>query len=247
MNLFAPDRICPERIAIVVAHPDDEVIGAGGQLHRWPNVHFIHVTNGSPRDLSDARNAGCSSRQEYAVKRRAEFACVLKYLNLPPTHARSLGFGDQETAFHLSEIVAALRACFAELKPDFVLTHPYEGGHPDHDATAFAVQRSAPCPAFEMAGYHLFENKLRTGEFLQAGEIVVCALTPAEQTQKRALFDCYKTQWQTLSLFRTDVEKFRPAARYDFTEPPHPGPLHYEKYPWNMTAQRWCELAREAA
>jgi LmbE family N-acetylglucosaminyl deacetylase len=245
MNLFHPDRIGRERIVIVAAHPDDEVIGAGGQLRRWPDIHFIHITNGSPPDLADARNAGCASREEYANKRRSEFLRVLELLDIPESRAQSLGFGDQEASFHLREITAALSAELERLQPNWILTHAYEGGHPDHDATAFAIHHAAKCPILEMAGYHLYENKIRTGEFLQPGEINVRPLSPAEQNLKRALFDCYKTQWQTLSLFRMDLEKFRPAPRYDFEKPPHPLPLHYEKYPWNMTPQLWSDLVRK--
>ena len=245
MNLFNPERICRDRIAIVTAHPDDETIAAGGQLHRWPEVHFIHVTNGSPRDLFDAKNAGCNSREEYAAKRRAEFETGLNLLGIERARVHALNFGDQEVAFHLREVADALRGLFSELRPEWILTHAYEGGHPDHDATAFAVHQAAIIPVLEFAGYHRYGNKIRTGEFIQPSEVIVRALTPAEERQKRALFDCYKTQWQTLSLFRTDVEKFRWAPKYDFATPPHPGPLHYEQYPWNMTAQLWTDLARK--
>jgi len=53
-----------------------------------------------------------------------------------------------------------------------VLTHAYEGGHPDHDAAAFAVHaayRSIPEPPaiLEMALYHRRDDRLVSGEFLQ--------------------------------------------------------------------------------
>jgi N-acetylglucosamine malate deacetylase 2 len=141
-----------------------------------------------------------------------------------------------------------LREKLEQLEPDCILTHAFEGGHPDHDATAFAVHQSGvSCPIIEMAGYHLHAGKFRCGEFLQPGPVFVRELSAAEQEQKRALFGCYKSQWQTLSLFPTDVEKFRFAPAYDFGRPPHGGPLHYENYPWNMTSSLWTELARQAA
>jgi N-acetylglucosamine malate deacetylase 2 len=43
-----------------------------------------------------------------------------------------------------------------------------------------------------------------------------------------------------------DVERFRPAPVYSFTEPPHPGKLFYENFDWGMTAERWRRLAAEA-
>ncbi len=44
---------------------------------------------------------------------------------------------DQETAFQLAAIVHELIPVLASAER--VITHPYEGGHPDHDTAAFAV------------------------------------------------------------------------------------------------------------
>ena len=43
-----------------------------------------------------------------------------------------------------------------------------------------------------------------------------------------------------------DVERFRLAPRYDFTQPPHAGDLHYEQFGWELTPQRWRSLAAAA-
>ena len=45
-------------VVIVVAHPDDEVIGAGALLGHLRGVTILHVTDGSPRDPADALRAG---------------------------------------------------------------------------------------------------------------------------------------------------------------------------------------------
>src|SRR5688572_29568601 len=100
-ELLDPLRSCARRIVVVVAHPDDEVIGAGGQLHRWPFVQFIHVTNGSPPSLEDARRAGCSTEHEYARLRRAEFDSALREIGVASSRSHWLGFLDQTAAFHL--------------------------------------------------------------------------------------------------------------------------------------------------
>jgi N-acetylglucosamine malate deacetylase 2 len=243
-DLITPDKIVRERIAIVVAHPDDEVIAAGGQLHRWPNVAFIHVTNGSPPALDDARNAGSATREEYAELRRAEFNRVLKHFKIPSTHALQLNFNDQETAFRLDELTNRLSSAIKSLAPDAVITHAYEGGHPDHDATCLAVHQLDFTPIFEFAGYHNASDWLVTGEFLPAfTDTVARDLTPAEQRQKEMLFSFYKSQRNTLALFKTDHESFRVAPHYDFTEAPHRGKLYYERFPWNMTAPLWSQLA----
>jgi N-acetylglucosamine malate deacetylase 2 len=247
-ELLYPLRSCDRRIVVVVAHPDDEVIGAGGQLHRWPFVHFIHVTNGSPASLEDAHRAGCVTREKYARLRRGEFEAVLREICVLASRCHWLGFEDQSAAFYLREITAALRGRFQELRPELILTHPFEGGHPDHDAVAFAVHQAAETiPIIEMAGYHACGDRFCSGQFLNENDVHVRNLSIFEQAQKRRLFACYRSQSQTLSLFGTEMEKFRAAPAYNFEQPPHPGRLHYEWYPWGMTASLWSQLAQNAA
>jgi len=61
-----------------------------------------------------------------------------------------IGLIDQEASFHLVELTHQLVRILAEVKPEVVLTHPYEGGHPDHDAVALASH--AACKMLEREG-----------------------------------------------------------------------------------------------
>lgn len=40
------------------AHPDDETVGMGATLYRLREAAIIHVTDGAPRDMRDARAQG---------------------------------------------------------------------------------------------------------------------------------------------------------------------------------------------
>ncbi|MDB6109520.1 MAG: hypothetical protein JWR69_1270 [Pedosphaera sp.] len=244
-------------IAIIVAHPDDEVIGAGAQLPRLRNAHFIHVTDGAPLNPRDANTAGFATSEQYAHARREELLAALALAGIAPQRTCELGFVDQQASLNLPKLVGALKRVLSELQPDVIFTHPYEGGHPDHDATAFAVQIAcrlpgqpgiAPPALVEMASYHAEGGNLRTNEFLcdGTGKIVTMALSQAEREFKRCLFDCFTTQQRVLCAFPIEFEHFRPAPHYDFTQPPHPGPLYYEHFDWGMTGVRWRELARKA-
>ncbi len=71
MNLVRPretlDRFLSggSRVLVVVAHPDDETIGAGALLARLRDVRVVHVTDGAPRDPQFFAQGFTGSREEY--------------------------------------------------------------------------------------------------------------------------------------------------------------------------------------
>lgn len=235
-------------ILIVVAHPDDEVIGTAIQLSRWDSsrVNIIHVTDGSPLDLQDATAAGFQSREDYFHQRRRELYSALDMVAIRPDQCTSFKYPDKQTMLHLPEITSRLVAYIEQLRPGVVYTHPYEGGHPDHDSTAFAVANAASCPVCEFTSYHEGPNGLIVGEFLGGGEIKTVEPTPEELELKRNMYHCFKTQQKVLADFPVGPEKFRPAPQYDFAKPPHPGTLHYEKFGWGIFGEQWRQKAAEA-
>ena len=271
-----------DAVALVVAHPDDEVIAAGAVLPLFRRLLLVHVTDGAPRNLADANAHGFADADSYAAARRAELGRALAYAVPPlsftgevaaqPTEAAwtervppppcfawshsptsqgrisrcELGASDQGASDRMAELAIKLRGLLTEHSVRLVLTHPYEGGHPDHDATAF-IAHHARLPMMEFASYHAAQDGgMQTGCFLPGPEPLVLGLTPDEQARKRAMLAAFTTQAATLAPFGTERECFRPAPRYDFTQSPHPGQLHYEKYDWGMTGERWRALAAEA-
>jgi LmbE family N-acetylglucosaminyl deacetylase len=257
------------RILMVVAHPDDEVIGAGAQFPCWSGcVDILHGTNGSPANLKDALSAGLSTADEYERVRRQELLHALALADVSPDRCHQAGFRDQEASFHLAEFTRRVLDCIKTLHPSVVLTHPYEGGHPDHDACAFAVQSAIALAGgdsnleigqtttndglsylpqrWEFTSYHMGRDGIETGKFLPGPPEIRYQLNHQQQRLKRRMVDCFRTQQQVLSKFSLDSEAFRRAPEYDFTQPPHPGRLFYEQYDWGVTGPRWRELAAEA-
>jgi LmbE family N-acetylglucosaminyl deacetylase len=53
----------------ITAHPDDEVIGAGGQFATLAAPLFVQVTDGAPRDMLDAIRSGFDVACRMGVER----------------------------------------------------------------------------------------------------------------------------------------------------------------------------------
>ena len=231
-------------LLVVSAHPDDETIGASTLLASA--VAVVHVTDGAPRDLHDAHKYGFETAEAYAAARRRELEAAMQVAGVSP-ELIEIGVPDQQATFEVARVAAELRRIVKQLQPRVVLTHPYEGGHPDHDACALAVQLAVKdLPVEEYACYHNHGGRIRTGEFLQLlkGDRTV-TLNPGQQSTKQTMFDCFVTQREILAWFPIGIERFRPAPRYDFTKPPHEGRLFYEQFEWGMTGERFRSVARE--
>lgn len=239
---------------VVVAHPDDETVGAATLLPRLKQALFVYVTDGAPRDGRDAARHGLSTAQ-YRDLRRRERAEVFALCGLDVARIIDLDCPDQQAARRLAPLARTLASHLDEHRIEAVLTHPYEGGHPDHDAAAFVVHaaarlaRQAPT-IVEMTSYHNGPNGLVAGEFLPDaavdGQVVTTVLTPEQQSFKQSLIGCYASQRDVLRKLPLDVERLRPAPRHDFLRPPHEGLLWYEMRDWNIDGRRFCEFAAQA-
>lgn len=243
------------RALLIAAHPDDETIGAGVLLARRPNFRIVHVTDGSPLNPSDAVAAGCFSREAYAAVRRREAADAMAAAGIPADAITNLRFTDQQVAFHLEELTQRILMMIDQIKPELVLTHAYEGGHPDHDSVAL-VCHLARCSnpsgsAFflcEFTGYHARQGTMEIYEFLGSSSQREFAyrLRPEERKVKIRMIEKFTTQTRTLQSFVCpEMERFRLAPQYDFTRPPHAGRLWYENFNWGVDGATWREIASQ--
>src|SRR5690349_17361117 len=105
-------------------------------------VTILHITNGSPRDMLDARANGFRTADSYAHARRAELCDAMALVGIRPQQCRFLNISDKEACSHLAFLTGQIGALLRELRPGVVCTHAYEGGHPDHDSASFAVRQA---------------------------------------------------------------------------------------------------------
>jgi LmbE family N-acetylglucosaminyl deacetylase len=223
------------RILIFVPHPDDEIVACAAAIGRakaqGAEVFAAYLTDGClARDIvwpwRRARHAGDAAR------RRTEAETAAKRLGLVPIAwsarpARSLW--RQLRQVH-ADMHAAIEAC----APDQIWVPAYEGGNPDHDglnglAQLFVHQFSV----LEFAEYNFLGGTARAQQFpIPDGGERTIMLAPEERASKRALLDVYASERQNLGYVGTERECWRPLARYDYSRPPHPGKLWYQRFQW---------------
>lgn len=232
-------------VALVVAHPDDETLWAGAALHRLRNLTLFLITDGAPRDMADAHRLGLSSREGYARLRRKEFNRALTALEAKPKVVR-FRICDQETVREARMLRAMIEV--AERRCDLIITHPYEGGHPDHDTLALAASSARRTPVVEFACYALQGGQRVFGRFVPdpASPEHTRALTPADRARVDAALDAHASQAHVFGDWRPTHERWRAAPAYDFTRPPPGEGALYDGFGWALTSDRWRAIAAEA-
>ena len=223
-------------------------------MHRWAScVHCVYATNGAPADGADARNAGFTSSDAYASARAAEADAAMAIAGVSRDRIHRLNFVDQSLMLRLHDLAAGLETILHELRPEVVLTHAYEGGHPDHDALSLVVSTlasnqtdAAQFSRLEFAGYAQGPNEtLVTNAFTDAGASTArrIRVSRLDRERKRAMLACFRTQRHVLRAFDCSQESLRQAPRYDYLAPPNGGLVWYDRLGWSITSRDWCRFA----
>jgi LmbE family N-acetylglucosaminyl deacetylase len=138
-RLPAVDPLAWGSVAVIAAHPDDEVLGAGGMMAMLAaagvRLRLIAVTDG------EASHPGADPAV-IARTRIAESAAALDRLGAGDAEVIRLRFPDtgvadreDELAAVLAELCAGFGACLAPWEAD---------GHADHEAAGRAARRAGP-------------------------------------------------------------------------------------------------------
>jgi LmbE family N-acetylglucosaminyl deacetylase len=247
------------KVMIIAAHQDDESVGAGARLCFLTDAWVVHVTDGAPADESVARRYGFNSREEYAYARRQELNAALDVAGVLPEHRLCLNYVDGQASMQMVDLVLRVADLIDSINPDVIITHAYEGGHTDHDATSFAVhlacgvlrrEGAAPPAVLEMTSYFRRGSRRVVHDFLPHARADLgrreVKLSEEVQQKKQQMYKAFVSQQKIIQTFTTEIEKFRPAPRYVFTTPPHEGELNYERFGDPLRGERWRRGAQEA-
>jgi LmbE family N-acetylglucosaminyl deacetylase len=238
------------RVIAAFAHPDDATIAFGGQLGRFTDLDMIVVTDGAPTHMNFAINKGYASTEAYRQVRWEELGAALSLIGVSRDRVNAYGFDDGSVCRRLLSLIERLETDLAGA--DIVLTSCFEGGHTDHDSVAMAVHLACAAidesrrPLIVEAPLYSLQAGLFTTQTLPAGgagRAVSAPLTEAQQQLKRRIKACYATQHYSLAQFRDDVEPYRIAPVYDFSQLPNNGALLYEVNGF-MAGPQWLAMVR---
>jgi len=247
LQAIAARRDVAAPAAVVVAHPDDEVLGLSAVLPHLKDLRLIHASDGAKGAVD---GAGPEARFR-------ELDAALSVLNVTPAARICYALPDGALVDHLGDLVERLVEDLAQV--ELVLTHAFEGGHPDHDACAVAVQAAvarlhrdgqrAP-ERLEFALYRREPTGVALNSFPVDAEIAPLALTGEEQVRRVQALAAFESQQHVVSRFPADREAVRLAPEFDAAQPRAPGALlfagadpHAEGR-WRTAAARF--LATEA-
>jgi LmbE family N-acetylglucosaminyl deacetylase len=111
------------------------------------------------------------------------------------------------------------------LESDLVVTHAFEGGHPDHDACALALHIACEQAAdlkdhrparVEFAIYALEKGRIVTNSFPGDEARTVLVLTEIERARKALALSAFASQRGVVEQFRLQEEQLRTAPDQDF-------------------------------
>lgn len=209
------------RIAFISPHPDDVELCCGILIKHLIcsgiKVYYSGITNGapSPEVLSIIKSLpglpDNYNRLEYKTIRRKESIKALRVLGVDLAQVEFLNWPDLECYKHISGIIREFHKIMKIA--DGIFCCPFEGGHPDHDITRFALavasrQIDYSGHIFEYASYNNRGYQIFQRDF-------PCCFTfnikPQERKIKQQIAKIFVSQKEEMKQFRTDVERFRQA------------------------------------
>ncbi len=237
------------RTLVLVAHPDDETVGCGVLLQRMREPAVIFATDGGPRDRWFWDQYG--TREAYARQREREARDALGAAGIHDLYFLEGPDGrvsDQELFRQLEPAYVSLSRLAERVRPEALLTHAYEGGHPDHDSCSLLAHQlggERNLPVWEFPLYHrsadgiMVRQEFLPAEHTEDRESVV-EPTADEADRKQRMTAAHESQKHVLAEFTATVERFRPQLAYDYSRPPHAGTLNYEAWQWAMSGADVC-------
>jgi LmbE family N-acetylglucosaminyl deacetylase len=172
-------------VVVLAAHPDDEVLGAGGTIARLCALgrppRFVWASDGE---------ASHPEQDGLAARRRAESQSALGVLGADRADLTWLRLPDGRLEQHEQQVAAGVAAV---VRPGDTVLAPWAGdGHPDHEACGRAARA---------VGAPVVEYPVWTWSWAAPGDVRVpwqrarrVDLAADEVVRKRAAIECFASQ-----------------------------------------------------
>jgi len=179
---------------IVAAHPDDEVLGAGGLISvlaaSGARLRLVAVTDG------EGSHRGRADPVALAQRRTAETTAALRALGAEAADVIRLGLPDGEIAGREAEIAAAMERLIVGF--DLCLA-PWDGDmHPDHEtagrAARWAARRAGRGTRVLCYPIWMWHWAFPGDPRVPWGRAFRVPLTTLAATRKRAAIGCFASQ-----------------------------------------------------
>lgn len=213
-------------VLIVAAHPDDEILGAGGTIARLRREgHDVHIAILGEGAISRAASPQAAAREEIAVLRQASKAAASL---LGVEDVQHFDFPDNRMdTVPLLDIVKVVERVIQEIGPSEVYTHHPGDLNVDHVATHRAVMTATrPVPGSTVSAVYAFEVPSATDWSFGAFGTTFRPNTFVD------IVDTLDTKLQAMACYESESR--------DFPHPRSPEALR-------ATAQRWGSVAGRGA
>lgn len=223
-------------ILLLAPHPDDEVVGCSAAIDaaraRNCRVHVAFLTTGVPprREMWPWQQGTAYGRR--VRRRHAESCAAAAALDIEVCHRGAIP--SRELRHDIAQTARVVYTLLEKLRAATLWVPAFEGGHQDHDVANFIGSLFVgKAQVWEFSEYNYCGGRVRSQAFpIEIGRETVIRLTGEEVERKRSLLALYASERGNLRHIDTTREVFRPLPHYDYSRPPHPGPLFYQRFQW---------------
>ena len=193
-------------VLVFAAHQDDEVLGLGLTLARHRShgdrVTVVFTTNGAGGNWKDST----SVKRAVAAARFKEACEALGVIGIDVAEIVCLGFPDGGLHRYIPPASEDIATLIRAIAPHTIYVHAIEGGHRDHDVTAFIVQevssRLLIGPVFEWAEYNsdapagqpISDARFASDPYVPDFECTPVPFDQSEATSKQRMLAKYASQ-----------------------------------------------------
>ena len=174
---------------VVAAHPDDEVLGAGGLISMMAaaraRLRLVAVTDG------ERSHQGHAAPAALARRRTAETAAALRALGVRAAEVVRLQMPDSRLAAREDELAGSLAALVAGF--DLCLAPWDHDMHPDHEAAGRAARRANPGQLYHYPVW-MWHWAAPADPRVPWDRALRIPLPPRAASRKRAAITCFRSQ-----------------------------------------------------